>query len=345
MNKQQLLLSASLVILLLSCKSYKPRVISSEQIFNVGEVDFKQCHASTIQALGKDSLLATWFGGTHESNPDVVIWSSLFANGRWSSPVQIADGILSDKRYPTWNPVLYQYPGGDTLYLYYKIGPNPREWKGYVKHSVDKGSSWSVPSLLPTDILGPIKNRPITLPSGLTLSPSSTESKEEIWKAHLEISHDNGKTWSISPIRPDTSIQVIQPSVIQHADGRIQVLCRSKENKVMSAFSMDQGLTWGDWQATNLINPNSATDAIRLKNGLFMIVYNPATAGKDWWQGRTKLYVATSKDGLQWQDALTLEDGIEGDEYSYPTIVQSADGLIHITYTWNRKSIKHITIR
>lgn len=345
MNKQQLLLSASLVILLLSCKSYKPRVISSEQIFKVGEVDFKQCHASTIQALGKDSLLAAWFGGTHESNPDVVIWSSLFANGRWSSPVQIADGILSDKRYPTWNPVLYQYPGGDTLYLYYKIGPNPREWKGYVKHSVDKGSSWSTPSLLPTNILGPIKNRPITLASGLTLSPSSTESKEEIWKAHLELSHDNGKTWSISPIRPDTNIQVIQPSVIQHADGRIQVLCRSKENKVMSSFSMDQGLTWGDWQATNLINPNSATDAIRLKNGLFIIVYNPSLAGKDWWEGRTKLRVAISKDGLKWKDVLALEDGTKGDEYSYPTIIQDKRGLIHITYTWNRKSIKHIIVK
>lgn len=336
---------AFLFLTFYSCKSYKPQIISSHQIFQQGQVGFKECHASTIQSIGKDSLLACWFGGTHESNPDVVIWSSHYTNGRWQSPVQVADGILEGKRYPTWNPVLYQKPMNDTLYLFYKIGPNPREWKGYVKYSLDKGHNWSKAQQLPEGILGPIKNKPLSLGDGLLLSPSSTETKDEIWKAHIEISRDHGKTWSTSKIRPDTSIQVIQPSIVQHSDGRIQVLCRSKENKVMSAFSSDQGDTWGPWQATNLLNPNSATDAIRLKNGLFMIVYNPAIAGKDWWEGRTKLRVAISKDGLQWHDVLTLEDGVKGDEYSYPTIIQDAAGLIHVTYTWNRRGIKHIILK
>ncbi|WP_426790401.1 sialidase family protein [Sphingobacterium sp. WOUb80] len=339
------LISLIIILFLSSCATYKPQILVSEQIFKTGQVPFQQCHASTIQVIGKDSLLAAWFGGTHESNPDVVIWSSLYSNGQWQAPVQIADGILGDTRFPTWNPVFYQYPHSDTLFLYYKVGPNPREWKGYVKHSLDKGASWSAEQQLPEGILGPIKNKPLTLKNGLLLSPSSTESKEEIWKAHLEISRDHGRSWSISAIRPDTSIQVIQPSVIQHADGRIQVLCRSKENKVMAAFSTDQGLTWGSWQATNLLNPNSATDAIRLNNGLFMIVFNPAIAGNDWWEGRTKLHVAISKDGLQWKDVLTLEDGVKNDEYSYPTIIQDPKGFIHITYTWNRKSIKHIVLK
>lgn len=344
MKKIALYLAFSLVTLY-SCKTYKPQIVSSEQIFQEGKVDFQQCHASTIQVIGKDSLLACWFGGTHESNPDVVIWSSLYTNGQWQAAVQIADGILADKRYPTWNPVLYQHPKSDTLYLFYKIGPNPREWKGYVKYSLDKGQRWSTPEALPQGILGPIKNKPLTLSIGDILSPSSTESKEEIWKAHLEISPDQGKTWSIAKIQPDTNIQVIQPSIVQHQDGRVQVLCRSKENKVMSAFSSDQGRTWGPWQATNLLNPNSATDAIQLKNGLFMIVYNPAIAGNDWWEGRTKLHVATSRDGLFWDDVLTLEDGVKGDEYSYPTIIQDQSGQIHITYTWNRKGIKHIRLK
>lgn len=343
--KQIVLFLVLLPIIFYSCKSYKPQIISSQQIFQEGQVDFKQCHASTIQAIGKDSLVACWFGGTHESNPDVVIWSSHYINGQWQSPVQIADGILPEKRYPAWNPVLYQHPQSDTLYLFYKIGPNPREWKGYVKYSLDKGDHWSAPSTLPKGILGPIKNKPFTLSNGKILSPSSTESKEEIWKAHLEISPDRGKSWFIHTIRPDTSIQVIQPSIVQHADGRLQVLCRSKENKVMTAFSSDQGNSWGPWQATNLLNPNSATDAIRLKNGLFMIVYNPAIAGNDWWEGRTKLHVATSRDGVHWQDVLTLEHGVKGDEYSYPTIIQDETGFIHITYTWNRRNIRHIVLK
>lgn len=336
---------ALLLLTICSCTSYKPQILSSEQIFKEGQVSFKQCHASTIESIGKDSLVASWFGGTHESNPDVVIWSSHFINGKWQPPVQIADGIIGDKRYPTWNPVFYQYPNTDTLFLYYKIGPNPREWKGYVKYSLDKGDSWSTPEALPEGILGPIKNKPITLSHGITISPSSTESKEEIWKAHVEISRDHGKTWTISNIRPDTSIQVIQPSIVQHQNGSIQALCRSKENKVMSSFSHDQGKTWEPWQATNLLNPNAATDAIRLKNGQFMIIYNPDFAGKDWWEGRTKLRVAISKDGLKWKDILALEDGVKGDEYSYPTIIQDKKGLIHITYTWNRKSIKHVVLK
>lgn len=343
--KRNIILYIFLILVLNSCNSYKPRILSSAHIFTEGQVSFEQCHASTLQSIGKDNLLAAWFGGTHESNPDVVIWSSLYANGKWESPVQIADGILDGQRYATWNPVLFQYPGTDTLFLYYKIGPNPREWRGYSKYSLDKGRSWSPSNPLAKGVLGPIKNKPVTLKNGLVLSPSSTESKEEVWKAHLEISHDHGKTWSISKIRQDTSIQVIQPSIVQHRDGRVQVLCRSKENKVMTAFSADQGMTWGPWQATNLLNPNSATDAIRLNNGLFMIVYNPAVAGKNWWEGRTQLHVATSKDGLQWEDVLTLENGIKGDEYSYPTIIQDEQGLIHITYTWNRKGIKHIVIK
>ncbi|WP_293946287.1 MULTISPECIES: sialidase family protein [unclassified Sphingobacterium] len=343
--KQIALFLTLLPAIFYSCTSYSPRIRSSQRIFQEGQVNFKQCHASTIQSIGKDSLLACWFGGSHESNPDVVIWSSYYANGQWQPPVQIADGILPDKRYPTWNPVLYQSPQHDTLYLFYKIGPNPREWKGYFKYSLDKGHHWSTAQQLPEGILGPIKNKPLSLGDGLLLSPSSTESKDEIWKAHVEISRDQGKTWSISKIRPDTSIQVIQPSIVQHSNGRIQVLCRSKENKVMSAFSSDQGNTWEPWQATNLLNPNSATDAIRLKNGLFMIVYNPAIAGKDWWEGRTKLRVAISKNGLQWKDALVLENGVKGDEYSYPTIIQDNSGLIHITYTWNRKNIKHIVVK
>lgn len=343
--KQITLFLTVLIFTCYSCKTYKPQIVSSQQIFQEGHVDFKQCHASTIQSLGKDSLLACWFGGTHESNPDVVIWSSRYANGKWDAPVQVADGLLEHKRYPTWNPVLYQYPNSDSLCLFYKIGPNPREWKGYVKYSHDKGRHWSAAQALPDAILGPIKNKPLTLPNGTILSPSSTESKEEIWKAHIEISRDQGKTWAISKVRPDTTVQVIQPSILQHRDGRLQVLCRSKENKVMSAFSADQGKSWGEWQATNLLNPNSATDAIRLNNGLFMIVYNPAIAGNDWWEGRTKLHVAISKDGLQWKDVLPLEDGIKNDEYSYPTIIQDTNGLIHITYTWNRKNIKHIVLK
>lgn len=332
-------------LLIQSCTAYRPKLISQQPVFQVEEVTFKQCHASSIHAFDGGHLLTVWFGGTHEGHTDVGIWASRYENEKWEAPILIADGNIDGISHPCWNPVLYQFPDQDTLYLYYKVGPNPREWWGVYRYSTDQGKSWSDTRNLPKDILGPIKNKPYTLSDGTILSPSSTESLDEIWKAHIEVSKDQGQTWEIRTIHHDDSIQAIQPSIVEHPDGRIQVLCRSKENYVMSTFSSDQGRTWMPWRKTNLQNPNSATDAIRLQNGKFLIVYNPDIAGKDWWEGRTKLRVALSDDGLVWKDALTLEDGKENDEYSYPTVIQAEDGSIHITYTWNRKTIKHVVLK
>jgi predicted neuraminidase len=52
--------------------------------------------------------------------------------------------------------------------------------------------------------------------------------------------------------------------------------------------------------------------------------------------------VAVSKDGLDWSPALELET--EKGEFSYPAVIQARDGTIHITYTWNRKKIRHVEI-
>jgi predicted neuraminidase len=75
-----------------------------------------------------------------------------------------------------------------------------------------------------------------------------------------------------------------------------------------------------------------------------LIVYNPDVPGKDWFNGRGKLCVACSADGKTWRDIAVLEDGTK-EEYSYPAIIQTKDGLIHITYTFNRKNIKHVVLK
>ncbi len=94
---------------------------------------------------------------------------------------------------------------------------------------------------------------------------------------------------------------------------------------------------------TSLLNPNSGTDAVTLKSGTQLLVYNPALPGKDWFNGRGKLRVAQSTDGLAWQDIAVLEDGAK-EEYSYPAIIEAQDGRVHITYTYNRQNIKHVIL-
>lgn len=109
-------------------------------------------------------------------------------------------------------------------------------------------------------------------------------------------------------------------------------------------MSFDNGKTWQPPTVTNLANPNSGIDGVTLKNGWQALVYNPLTKGKEWSNGRNKLVVAVSKDGVQWTDIYTLQEEKTG-EFSYPAIIQTADGLVHITYTLNRKNIKNTVLK
>lgn len=303
---------------------------------------FKQCHASTLVELAPGRLMAAWFGGSAEGAKDVVIWTSMLEKGTWSKPVVVASGIINDTlRYPTWNPVLFRDQKG-LLRLFYKVGPNPREWWGMVISSSNRGQTWSAPVRLPDGVLGPIKNKPVQLADGSILAPSSTETGTA-WRAHIERSTDGGRTWKFIPIDTAGLLDVIQPSILQYADGRLQVVGRSKQSQVMQAWSNDRGKTWGKLSPTSLVNPNSGIDAVTLKNGLQLIVYNPDVPGKDWWNGRSKLRVAVSEDGTNWSDVTVLENGTK-EEFSYPAVIQTPDGKVHITYTYDRKNIKHVVL-
>jgi predicted neuraminidase len=314
-------------------------IVLTEFIYN--EAPFPSCHASTVVET-PEGIAAAWFGGTHEQHIDVEIWFSRKINGQWSEPVSIADGVVNgNERYPTWNPVLFQIPDGD-LILYYKVGPSPREWWGMQKTSSDNGRTWSEAIRLPDDILGPIKNKPVLLDNGVLISPSSTEYNG--WDVHLEVSYDLGKTWKIvGPVNDPDEFNAIQPSILTYDDGKLQILCRSQADKVVAAWSVDNGKTWSQLTATDLPNPNSGTDAVTLHSGLQLIVYNPTIRDEGQWGGsRTPLSVAVSKDGENWKEVLTLED--QPGEYSYPAVIQSEDGLVHITYTWKRETIKYVVL-
>ncbi len=305
---------------------------------------FAECHASTIVELSNGKMMASWFGGTRESNPDVTIWIAFYENGHWSDPLSIADGIVNDTlRYPCWNPVLFKTKEGK-LFLFYKVGKNPREWWGMMIHSTNDGKTWSKPEKLPENMLGAIKNKPIQLANGDILHPTSTESVDaKIWHIHLEKCDKNGQNWQTTAIENDT-FGLIQPTILRYSKTKLQLLSRSRQNVVVQNWSFDNGKTWGQPTVTTLANPNSGIDGVTLKNGLQALVYNPLKRGKEWSNGRNKLVIAVSKNGITWTDVYTLEDEKTG-EFSYPAIIQSADGLVHITYTLNRKNIKHVILK
>lgn len=316
-------------------------IVKSEFIFDTAP--FPSCHASTI-AETKSGLVAAWFGGTAERNPDVCIYVARQENGHWTPPVKVADGVgFATNRFPTWNPVLFQ-PKNGPLLLFYKIGPAPAKWWGMMTTSSDDGKSWSTPRRLPDGILGPIKNKPVQLPDGSILCGSSTENSG--WRVHFERTTDFGKTWAATaPVNDGKTIGAIQPSILFYSGGKLQAIGRTKNDKLFQIWSADNGLTWGKMTLLDLPNPNSGTDAVTLRDGRQLLVYNHNIRTGSRNKGRSPLNVALSNDGTNWSAALVLEDDLNAPNgFAYPAVIQTSDGLVHITYTWERKRIKHVVI-
>lgn len=156
----------------------------------------------------------------------------------------------------------------------------------------------------------------------------------------MEMTADEGATWERTGAlnKKETGTGLIQPSVLVLPEGKIQLLCRSRSGFIMTAFSTDYGYNWSEPVTTPLPNPNSGIDAVTLSDGRHLVVYNHIK------KGRNMLNVAVSEDGLNWKAAALLENDEPSAEYSYPAVIQSSDGLVHITYTWKRKLVKHVVL-
>ncbi|HDT13176.1 MAG TPA: sialidase [Candidatus Aminicenantes bacterium] len=313
--------------------AHLPTVRLVEDIFT--EAPFAKCHASTIVET-PSGFVAAWFGGSTEGNPDVGIWLSRRAEDKWSPPVEVARGADPGGRpEPCWNPVLFR-PSEGPLLLFYKVGPSPAQWRGMMMCSPDDGRTWETPRLLPDGIIGPVKNHPIELDAGIILCGSSTE--DDGWRVHFETTPDLGRTWlRTAPINAGREPRLIQPALLRDGAGVIIALMRSDAGRIYESRSADRGATWNAPKPTVLPNPNSGLDAATLRDGRHVLAYNPLT------EGRGVLAVAMSVDGLLWKQVLTLEDE-PGAEFSYPAVIQTRDGSVHITYTWKRRRIRCVVV-
>ncbi len=319
--------------------------LKGELIYPLDDKPTPECHASTL-AETPSGIVAAWFGGTGERFPDVGIWVSRLQDGQWSRPVEVVNGVQSPQlRYPCWNPVLFRHSSGPLL-LFYKVGPSPSRWWGMLTTSNDDGQSWGEPAKLGSHdaighLIGPVKNKPIELTDGSILCPSSTE--HDGWRVHFELTSDLGKTWKvIGPIHDGRDFSAIQPSILTYPDGQMQILCRTKQKVIGQSWSTDGGVTWSEMSATDLPNPDAGTDAVTLRDARQLLVYNHTLRGGDFPAGRNMLNVALSDDGKTWTPVITLERS-EG-EYSYPAVIQTHDGKVHITYTFRRQSVKYVVL-
>lgn len=326
-------------------------------------------HASTLVELRNGDILAAWFAGTKEGAPDVAIYGARLHAGTWSAPVELARA----DHVACWNPVLFHTRDG-RLWLYYKYGTHPSTWLGARKSSSDEGRTWSAAETLPAGILGPIKDKPLVLPNGIIVSGSSVE--HGTWTAWIERSTDNGATWThfgpitvpdnldlpnaaalaaaantATPPAPASSnvhtkvyplatktVGIIQPTVVSLGDHHLRFYARShtRAARIAVADSYDDGITWTQAHFIDLPNPNSGIDAVRLRDGRILLIFNNS------YNERTPLNLAVSRDGEHFHIFKTLEDG--PGQYSYPAIIQARNGDVLMTYSWRRETIKFVRL-
>lgn len=304
--------------------------------FIYDQAAFPSCHASTVVEVG-DGLLASWFGGSAEGKPDVCIYTARKkGGGPWSVPEKVADGVVAGdgERHPCWNPVLFQ-PRRGPLLMFYKVGPRPSTWWGMVMTSADQGRTWSEPVRLPEGQLGPVRAKPVELEDGTLLCGSSTE--QAGWQVQMEYSRDPLRSWSRTrPLNRADEWGAIQPTILLHTAADIQILCRSRQGVILESWSRDGGQSWGPMARTPLPNPSAGIDAVRLRAGGFLLIYNHTE------KGRAVLNVARTPDGAKWEAVAVLEK--EGGEFSYPAGIQTRDGLVHFVYTWKRRRLRHVVL-
>ena len=304
------------------------------------------CHAATIVELAPGHLLAAWFGGSYEGAKDVGIYASGRRDaGAWSAPVQLVAPLQQEgDTLPCWNPVLFR-SASERLYLFYKVGENPREWFGAVITSDDDGGHWSAPVYLPDGFLGPIRNKPVEVRPGVLLCGSSTERVgTDAWRVHLERFTEADGRWERVAVPNPDSFDIIQPTFLEHGGDRLQILCRSRHDRLVSSWSDDGGSSWSAADTITVFNSNSGVDAVSLGPATFLLTNNPLPRGADWWNGRNVLDVEYSTDGLRWAKLFDLENHPAG-EYSYPAAIRAADGTVHVVYTADRRVIRHASFQ
>ncbi len=175
-----------------------------------------------------------------------------------------------------------------------------------------------------------VRNEPVSW-HDLLLMPMYDERD---WTSFVLVSQDGGQTWAESE-RLQAKVGIIQPALAELGDGRLLMFLRTTAGVIDQSHSADDsGLRWTPPRPTPLPNPNSAVDLIRLKTGALLLVYNPVK------RARSPLRVALSvDDGANWDTWRDLE--AEEGEFSYPTAIQTSDGLLHVLYTWRRQTIAH----
>lgn len=299
-------------------------------------------HASSIAEAPNGDLLVTWYGGSYESSDDEALFLARRRKGErtWGAP----EVLFRDPERPVGNAIIFADGASRVWILWGRMEASQpllahtgwAETRLMYRISSDSGKTWSKDALFPMDTTGWLpRNLPIRLPGGELLAPLSDERNNRDLAFFVK-TKDNGRTWFRSKNIPNSNPAGEQPTVASRPDGSLLAFVRLRP-RLLESESYDGGMTWTDAHPTELRCPDAAIALRALRNGHLLLVHNDSETA------RTPLSVRRSTDGgATWSAPLALESN--PGEYSYPSVIETSDGRIHITYTYRRYSIKHVEI-
>jgi predicted neuraminidase len=303
-------------------------------------------HASTLAELADGRIALAWYAGSAEGSTDAEIWFSTRDALGWSPPRVIA--TRADTAAATGmvvrnlgNPILHA--GGDRLQLWY-VSVSVGGWSGASishKTSTDGGLSWSPAVKLTTSPLFNMGSLVRTSPVAMRDGGLGLPAYHEMFGQHGEWLRIGASGRVIGKARIPGA--ALQPAVAAVDGKEALVLARSAEKQngvVMADATSDGGATWRSTAPLPIANDNTSLNLLRLQSGRLLLAAN-AVRGRD----RSVLQLFLSDDrGASWKASRVIEDDPNVyAAYSYPALLQTADGRIHLTYSYQENVIAHVT--
>lgn len=293
-------------------------------------------HCSTLAEAPNGDLLCLWYAGSYESAEDQALYLARLPKGarQWTAP----ERMLWNPEQPPGNAVIFRTPDDKVGVVWGRMeqsrpmrrGTGWSQCRLFYRTSDDNGHTWSKDTELP-DSFGTLpRNVPLTLQDGRLALPISGETNEGRGSFLMYLGED-GSSWTRGGFADGGS----QPTVIQRDNGDLLALMRNHP-RITQVVSTDNGTTWSAPETTDLKNPGSGIAMTRLASGRVVLVFNDTDESD-----RYPLSITQSFDGGKtWEEQRTLE--ADWGEFSYPSVIQASDGMIHVTYTYRRYTMKHV---